>query len=244
MNLKIGGNNVGKIMYGGQEFGGGHKSGDVLYVAYKQKSSDTLIEKETLTREEIIEMAKRMGLGVKVNIGLLEEVGGSLPEGEELLGPAIGNISIGQGKIEVTPLQITNMLLTIANNGISKDMTIVEGITTKDGRIVKKYNKGEDKRVISKELSKIAKEYLEEVIYSGTAKNIDLNQIGGAAGKTGSAEALLKGKPTIHGWFAGYYPKDDPKYVITVLVEDAELGSKSAVPIFNNICKEIYGLNK
>jgi len=44
MNLKIGGSNVGKIMYGGQEFGGGHKSGDVLYVAYKQKSRDTLIE--------------------------------------------------------------------------------------------------------------------------------------------------------------------------------------------------------
>lgn len=194
--------------------------------------------------KKIVEMAKRMGLGEKINIGLLEEVGGSLPEGEELLGPAIGNISIGQGKIEVTPLQITNMLLTIANNGISKDMTIVEGITTKDGRIVKKYNKGEDKRVISKELSKIAKEYLEEVTYSGTAKDIDLNQIGGAAGKTGSAEALLKGNPTIHGWFAGYYPKDDPKYVITVLVEDAELGSKSAIPIFNNICTEIYRLNK
>lgn len=194
--------------------------------------------------KKIIEMAKRMGLGEKINIGLLEEVGGSLPEGEELLGPAIGNISIGQGKIEVTPLQITNMLLTIANNGISKDMTIVEGITTKDGRIVKKYNKDEDKRIISKELSQIAKEYLEEVICSGTAKDIDLNQIGGAAGKTGSAEALLKGNPTIHGWFAGYYPKDNPKYVITVIVEDAELGSKSATPIFNNICKEIYRLNK
>jgi len=44
MNLKIGGSNVGKIMYGGQEFGGGHKSGDVLYVAYKQDYIDSLIE--------------------------------------------------------------------------------------------------------------------------------------------------------------------------------------------------------
>ena len=44
MNLKIGGSNVGKIMYGGQEFGGGHKSGDVLYVAYKNNSRDSLIE--------------------------------------------------------------------------------------------------------------------------------------------------------------------------------------------------------
>ena len=172
------------------------------------------------------------------------EVVGLLPEGEELLGPAIGNISIGQGKIEATPLQITNMLLTIVNDGIRKDMTIVEGITTKDGRMIKKYNKVEDKRIISEELSKIAQEYLEEVINSGTAKDIDLNQVGGAAGKTGSAEALLKGEPTIHGWFAGYYPKDDPKFAITVLVEEAKSGSKSAAPIFESICKELYRLNK
>jgi len=44
MNLKIGGSNVGKIMYNGQEFGGGHKSGDVLYVAYKKDINDSLIE--------------------------------------------------------------------------------------------------------------------------------------------------------------------------------------------------------
>ena len=194
--------------------------------------------------KKIIEMAKRMGFGEKINIGLLEEVVGLLPEGEELLGPAIGNISIGQGKIEATPLQITNMLLTIVNDGIRKDMTIVEGITTKDGRMIKKYNKVEDKRIISEELSKIAQEYLEEVINSGTAKDIDLNQVGGAAGKTGSAEALLKGEPTIHGWFAGYYPKDDPKFAITVLVEEAKSGSKSAAPIFESICKELYRLNK
>ena len=48
--------------------------------------------------KKIIEMAQKLGFGQKMNIGLLEEVEGSLPEGEELLGPAIGNISIGQGK--------------------------------------------------------------------------------------------------------------------------------------------------
>ena len=44
MNLKIGGNDVGKIMFNGQEFGGSHKSGDVLYVAYRKTVSDSLIE--------------------------------------------------------------------------------------------------------------------------------------------------------------------------------------------------------
>ncbi|MFA5577559.1 MAG: penicillin-binding protein 2, partial [Tissierellaceae bacterium] len=192
-----------------------------------------------LGAKKIIDMAKRLGLGEKVNIGLAEEIEGILPEGEELLGPAIGNISIGQGKIEATPLQISNILLTIANDGVQKDMTLVKGITSKEGQILKAYNREEDKRVISKDLSQVAKELLEEVLSSGTARSLDLEDIGGAAGKTGSAEASLKGQFTIHGWFAGYYPKDEPRYGITILVEEASSGSKSAAPIFEKICKEI-----
>lgn len=194
--------------------------------------------------KKIIDMAKRLGFGEKINIGLLEEVEGSLPEGEELLGPAIGNISIGQGKIEATPLQITNMLLTVVNNGIQKDMTITQGITTKDGKIIKPYNKLENERKISEKSSRIVIELLEEVVLSGTARTIDLSNIGGAAGKTGSAEGLLNGRPTIHGWFTGYYPIDNPRYVITVLVEEANSGSTSAAPIFEKICRDIFSLNK
>jgi len=190
--------------------------------------------------KKIVEMAKKLGFGEKINIGLLEEVGGNLPEGEELLGPSIGNISIGQGKIETTPLQITNMLLTIVNDGIQKDMSIVQGITTKDGKIIKPYKKLDDKRIISESSSKMVKELLEEVVRSGTArKSIRLDDIGAAAGKTGSAEGLLKSKPTIYGWFAGYYPRDNPKYVITVLVEEANSGSTSAAPVFERICRKL-----
>ena len=190
--------------------------------------------------KKIIEMAQKLGFGQKMNIGLLEEVEGSLPEGEELLGPAIGNISIGQGKIQATPLQITNMMLIIGNDGVNKDMTIVQGITTKDGRMIKPYNKEEDRRVISKESAKIVQELLKEVINTGTASSIDLDDIGGGAGKTGSAEGILRGEPIIHGWFAGFFPREKPKFAITVLVEEASSGSKSAAPIFERICKEIF----
>lgn len=193
-----------------------------------------------LGAKKIISMAKRLGLGSKINIGLLEEIEGILPEGEELLGPAIGNISIGQGKIEVTPLQIANILQIIANGGVQKHITLVKGITTKEGYMLKPYNKGEEYRVISKANAEIAKEFLEEVLNTGTARSLNLEEIGGAAGKTGSAEGTLKGEFTIHGWFAGYYPKKLPKYVITILVEEASSGSKSAAPIFERICKEIY----
>lgn len=196
-----------------------------------------------LGAEKITSMARKLGFGEKVSIGLIEEIEGNLPTGNQLLGPAIGNISIGQGEIEATPLQVTNMLLTILNNGIKKDMTIIKGITTKDGIMIKPYNKLEDQKIVGAESSQIVKELLEEVVAKGTAKSMDLEEIGGGGGKTGSAEAFFKGNPTIHGWFTGFYPKKNPKYGITILVEEANSGSKSAAPIFEKICKEIYKLN-
>ena len=165
-----------------------------------------------------------------------------MPNGDDLLGPAIGNISIGQGKIEATPLQISNLLMIIANNGIQKHLTIVDGITNSDGLILKYYNKEQNKEVISASVSKIAYEYLLNVVENGTGKNIDLDSIGGAGGKTGSAEAILYNNKTIHGWFSGFHPKANPKYVITVFVEEGYSGSKSAAPIFEQIVKEINSI--
>lgn len=197
-----------------------------------------------LGSQKIINMAKRLGFGSTINIGLSEEVEGHLPSGDDIKGPAIGNISIGQGSIEVTPLQITNLLMIIANDGIDKGLTIVDGITDENGRVIKKYNRREDERVLSEENCQIVKDYLKDVVDNGTAKRLDLDEVGGAAGKTGSAQGVLKGKEVIHGWFTGYYPADNPKYVITVLDEEAKSGSQSAVPIFEEIVKEIYMLNR
>jgi penicillin-binding protein 2 len=197
-----------------------------------------------LGSQKIINMAKRLGFGSTINIGLSEEIGGSLPSGDDIRGPAIGNISIGQGSIEVTPLQITNLLMIVANDGIKKGLTIVDGITDENGRVIKKYNKQNDERVLTKENCEIVKDFLKDVVENGTAKSLNLDEVGGAAGKTGSAQGVLKGKEVIHGWFTGYFPADKPKYVITVLDEKAKSGSQSAVPIFEQIAKEIYLLNR
>jgi peptidoglycan glycosyltransferase/penicillin-binding protein 2 len=189
--------------------------------------------------KKIIDLAKRLGFGNKINIGLVEEIEGNLPKGNSLLGPAIGNISIGQGEIEATPLQITNLLMIIANNGVQKHLTLIEGVTNKEGKILKEYNKEPDVPVISSTISNIAYDYLISVVKNGTGRYMDVASIGGAGGKTGSAEAIFHKEHTIHGWFSGFYPVKNPKYVITVLVENGGSGSKSAAPIFEKISKEI-----
>jgi len=183
-------------------------------------------------------------LGSRLNIGLLEEIEGNLPTGSELLGPAIGNISIGQGSIEVTPLQVTNMMLSIANGGIKKGMAIVKGTVGRDGYMIKGFNRSEDFRVISEKTAKIIKGYLADVVQYGTANNLDLTDIGGAGGKTGSAEAILNGRRTVHGWFSGFYPLENPKHVVTVFVEEGMSGSQTAVPIFEDITRTIYNIKQ
>ena len=192
-----------------------------------------------LKSEKIIQMAQRLNFGKKINIGLAEEISGNLPQGDDLLGPSIGNISIGQGKVEATPLQITNLLMIIANKGIQKHLTLIDGITNKDGKVLKSFNREEDRRVLSESVCDIAYDYLIDVVKNGTGRNIDLQSIGGAGGKTGSAEAILKNTRTIHGWFAGFYPENNPQFVITAIIEEGNSGSKSAAPIFEKIAKEL-----
>ena len=193
---------------------------------------------------KIINMAKKLGFGEKVNIGLLEEIDGNLPSGKELKGPSIGNISIGQGSIEVTPLQATNMMMIVANKGIRKGISIVDGITTQNGHMIKKFNREKEERIISQESCEILQDYLVDVILSGTARNLDLTDLGGAGGKTGSAQAVLNRKETIHGWFSGFWPVREPRYVITVFIEGDISGSQAAAPIFEKIVKEIYRINR
>lgn len=199
---------------------------------------------QELGSSKIINMAKRLGFGQKINIGLLEEVEGNLPSGRELKGPSIGNISIGQGSIEATPLQITNMMMIVANKGIRKGMSIVDGITTSNGYMVKKFNREKEKRIISEENCEILHDYLVDVILSGTARNMDLTDLGNAGGKTGSAQAVLNRRETIHGWFSGFWPAEEPKYVITVFIEGEGSGSRGAVSIFEKIVKEVYRINR
>ena len=72
----------------------------------------------------------------------------------------------------------------------------------------------------------------------GTAKSLsDLE--GGCGVKTGTAQSSLNGKSISHGWITGFYPSENPKYAITIVVEGTENGNKSAVPIFKEICQNL-----
>lgn len=187
---------------------------------------------------KILDMAKRFGFGVKQCSELLEEKPGYIPGVNE---DGIGNISIGQGKIQVTPLQATTMMAAIANDGIMNQPNIIAAVVNNDtGATVDEMERSEPARVLDASITAKLKEMLREVTVSGTGKSANLDEFGGSSGKTSSAETGIRSGEVVHGWFAGFVPSDKPQYAITVFVYDGQSGGKAAAPIFKEIAYRIF----
>lgn len=211
--------------------------------AFEESCNSTFIQLgKRVGGEKIIEVAERLGFGSKIGIGLIEEISGNLPTEDKFNGPSLAKISIGQDDILVTPLQITNMMMIIANDGIEKDLDIRDGYVTSEGKMIEKAKRDEAIKKLDSRYTDIIKKMMKRVVSNGTAsKHVSLEDIGGAAGKTGTAEI---GSKKYASWFSGYFPKDKPKYVITVLVEDVKSGGYYCGTIFKDIAKKINEIYK
>ncbi|NLN48825.1 MAG: penicillin-binding protein 2 [Clostridiales bacterium] len=186
--------------------------------------------------EAILDMAKKFGFGEKLCFELFEEKPGYIPKPKE---EGIANISIGQGKIQVTPLQVTSMMATIANNGISMNPRLVDELINDDGVTIKKIEKIKPKTVISSSTAFVLKEMLRRVTIQGTGKAANIDELGGSSGKTGTAETGINFGKVTHGWFSGFIPSIEPQYAITVFINDGKSGGSYAAPIFKEVAEEI-----
>jgi len=191
--------------------------------------------------EKILSIAEKLGFGQKLCFTIPEEKAGYLPSPEE---EGIGNISIGQGKIQATPLQVTSMMATIANNGIRNDPEIVDSLITEKGLTVKKLERSRPQIVLNPITSRLLKEMLHEVTLTGTGKQANMEEYGGSCGKTGSAETGINEGEVVHGWFAGFVPYEKPQYAITVFIYNGRSGGGSAAPIFKAVASEILKVVK
>lgn len=177
----------------------------------------------------IIKYARLFNLGQTVGIDLPNEAPGFLPSQEWKLSHKkerwyLGDtyhLSIGQGDILVTPLQIALWTSFFANNGSFYKPHIVKQKVQTLNPI------GVDKNIISSHNISLIREGLREAVRSGSARSLNSLNID-AAGKTGTAEFANNKKP--HGWFTGFAPFNDPKIVITLLMEEGD-GAGSAVPV-------------
>jgi len=193
----------------------------------------------------IIRMAKRFGFGMSLELyDGMQQQSGNIPEKKYTSSREIANISIGQGEILVTPLQVVDMITAIANNGVRKKLNLVDAVVTNEGNIVKIIRREEDSRAISEEVAKKIQTMMHEATISGTGKNANLDEYGGAAGKTGSAETgwIVNGETKVHAWFAGFFPVNQPKYAAVVFVENGRQGGTAAAPVFKEIGEKILDM--
>ena len=172
-------------------------------------------------------------LDEKVGIGIDEEISSKIPT--EI---ALRNLAIGQADIEFTPLQINQLTQIIANNGTYKPLYIYDSIINNDKSIIESFKSSKSEEIISPYIITQIKEIMESVSEYGTAKELsDLE--GGCGVKTGTAQSNINGVSINHGWITGFYPQEEAKYAITILVEGKNDKSMSATPIFETICHKI-----
>lgn len=153
-------------------------------------------------------------------------------------------LSIGQGQTLITPLHLSMITNAIANHGILMQPYLVDQIITENGETIVQNRPEKYGQLIQTEEADILKELMHSVVEEGTATKLDGLDYS-AAGKTGSAE--YNGiKEDSHAWFTGFAPVDQPRVVVTIIVEGAGSGGDYAVPIAKRIFDtyfEEYGLN-
>lgn len=218
-----------------------------MFDAYA-KSCNTFFIKtgQNIGGEKIMEMARRFGLGDITGVNPIEEQPGLIPIDRKLYKSDLCNISIGQGDIMVTPLQVAVMTGIVANNGVLKPPAVVKSVIDKSGNITAFTLPEGPKGVISPFVAMELRKMMEMVVDQGTGTLAALPEYGDTAGKTGSAQTgqRIHDEEVIHGWFTGYVPRHSPKYVITVLVENGKSGGKIAAPVFKRIAQRIMELGE
>ncbi len=147
-------------------------------------------------------------------------------------------VSIGQGKAQLTPMHLNMITNAIANDGIVMKPMFIDKVIADDNTLVKEFKTEEYKRIISKTESDILTNLMTSVVEEGTAKKLK-NDLYQAAGKTGSAE--YNGvKEDSHAWFTGFAPTNDPEISVTIIVEGIGSGGDYAVPIAKRIFDEYF----
>lgn len=152
------------------------------------------------------------------------------------------NVSIGQGDLLVTPLQMANGIAAIANGGTVWRPNIALKIANSNGQILKEFKpKIIRNNFIDEANLEIVREGMRQAVTNGSAGSLNNLPIK-VAGKTGTAQVTNTFKKT-NAWFTGFAPYDNPQIAIAIVVEGAGEGSSAAVPVAKEVFNWYYNNN-
>jgi cell division protein FtsI (penicillin-binding protein 3) len=194
---------------------------------------------QKLGKANLYEYLRKFGIGESTNSKLPGESAGILHPVKNWSGTSLPTISFGQG-YSVTALQATSVFATIANDGLRVTPSILAGVVDESGKYTP-VQPNKSVRVLSPETAATLRSMMESVVSSsGTAPSaaIDGYRI---AGKTGTANRYNTACKCYSGYtasFIGFAPADQPKYVISVTIQDPKgmhWGGVLAGPVFKKV---------
>lgn len=199
-------------------------------------------EFQGLGLERLEKYLKLFGLGKLTGIDLPSEKKGFIPnenwkketKKEDWYIGDTYHLSIGQGDITLTPLQLSLATAAIANGGILFQPQIVDKIIDSEKNVIKEIESKSIKidKFISKENLKIIQEAMRQTVTAGSAQSLQSLPVK-VAGKTGTAQISGNKKP--HAWFTAFAPYENPTIILTILIEEGGEGSTKAVPVAKEV---------
>lgn len=179
--------------------------------------------------DRLAEWMRRFGLGSKTGLDVPGENAGFVPTKEWkeeakherwYIGDTY-NLSIGQGDLLVTPLQVASFTAAVANGGTRVRPHVVRGAAATD-----------TSSVAPSDAVRTVQLGMRDTVVYGSGRAL-ANMPFPVAGKTGTAQ-WRNDRPN-HAWFTSFAPSDRPEIVVTVLIEEGGEGSSVAVPVAREV---------
>ena len=214
--------------------------------------------------QSIDHIGKMLGIGEESGLQLTGEQSGNMPGPEwmQIHHPQerwsqaqTANVSIGQGYTLVSPLQLAMAYVAIANGGICYYPRLVDRVLHQDGSPVldEQGNPAAPPPRVRSDLRQEISPVGIDLVRKGLWKVV--NEDGGTggrarlkdvvvAGKTGTAQASVRGHKDTTAWFACFAPFENPKYVVAVMVQGGEHGGSVAGPVADRILERALALDE
>jgi penicillin-binding protein 2 len=192
--------------------------------------------------EAIAKWGQRFGIGDVKNIGLSGGGHGMIPtpaQKEKLFkepwyGGDTVSMSIGQGLVQTTPLELAAVYAAIANGGWRVKPHLLADESQAASMRPQKIG-------VNSDTLAVIRAGLKAVVAEGTARQLSDGSIPPTAGKTGTAEVLGQKDNAL---FAGFAPFNNPRIAVAVVVENGGFGAESAVPIAHKIYRAYFNTKK
>lgn len=190
--------------------------------------------------ELLISLCEKLGItgNVKLASTLISQKG-VLPERETLsLKGVLANFSFGQGELLITPIKMAEIYHTLATGNYLPSKLIM-GLTNYMGLMTPQKDAIPQKLLSDKTVIELRR-MLKSVVKNGKADKA-FSSLVSLSGKTGTAQSGVykNEKEILRTWFSGFFPSDNPNYIVIVLNENGKGGNTDCAPVFKKICEGI-----